>query len=131
GFGALAKAFLEHVAAVAPPYGDTTYFLGCFSAVDNSLSQWRAYGGHQAFGLTFPGDVTHRRGAEAVAAAQGQTAGITLLEVIYDRKVHDLYIGALLDALVALCDSPHMSTYPNHEEAISHIAPFYWGQLER
>jgi hypothetical protein len=45
--GSLGRAFVERVASGTATYADTRYYLCCFSEVDNSLSEWRAYGGRQ------------------------------------------------------------------------------------
>lgn len=127
----LSQAFLENISAGTSNYVATVYYLCCFSEADNSLSQWRAYGGRQGFSLMFPGDITHRPGAEEVAGRQGQTAGITLLKVNYDLKFQLAYVTRLLVALLDLCETDHMKSYPSTAEAISHITPFFWGQLER
>jgi len=129
--GPLGQAFLEYIATNSPPYTDTVYYLCCFSEVDNSLSQWRAYGGLQGFSLTFPGDITHAPGLTDVPARQGQTPGITLLKVEYDPNRHREYVGNLISALLNLCETDHMLSYPSAKDALADFTPFYWGQLER
>lgn len=141
--GALAEAFLEYVSTTAPPYGDTVYYLCCFSESDNSLSQWRAYGGRQGFSLCFPGDITlvditamTRRpprfpNMPQPVVGQGQSAGVTLLRVDYDTHRHVEYVTRLIAELLELCESEHMRSYTDPQLAISHITPFYFAQLER
>lgn len=113
------------------PNGAEQYYLCCFSEVDDSLSQWRAYGGRQGFSIGVPGDVSPVAGASGVAARQGQTAGITLLQVIYDPLEHRSYVGTLLDLMLSVCSSPVLQEYPDLESAVDGFVPFYWGQLER
>lgn len=141
--GPLAQAFLEYVSTTPPPYGDTVYYLCCFSESDNSLSQWRAYGGRQGFSLCFPGDIALIDLAEAAmrlprppnmpppVLSQGQSAGITLFRVDYDTDRHVEYVTKLIAELLKLCESEHMRSYSDPQLAISHITPFYFGQLER
>jgi hypothetical protein len=130
-YGPLATAFLEYVATTSPPYGHEAYYLCCFSEYDNSLSQWRAYGGRQGFSLGFPGDITTSPTLMAVPARQGQTAGITLLKVEYNVERHSEYVTRLIEEMVSLCNGEHMRSYSDQALAISHTAPFYFGQLER
>jgi hypothetical protein len=129
--GSLTRAFLEHAGSATPPYGDTAYYLCCFSEADNSLSQWRAYGGRQGFSLGFPGDITFSPALLEVPARQGQTAGITLLRVDYRVERHTEYVTTLIRELMQLCDGEHMQSYDDLATAISHVSPFYFGQLER
>jgi len=129
--GPLARAFLEYVSTEAPPYGDTVYYLCCFSEADNSLSQWRAYAGRQGFSLGFPGDITFDPSLISVPARQGQTAGITLLKIEYRADFHTEYATRLIQELVNLCETEHMLSYVDPKVAVSHISPFYFGQLER
>lgn len=129
--GSLAQAFLEYASTESPPYGETAYYLCCFSESDNLLSQWRAYSGRQGFSLAFPGDITTNPGLMGVPARQGQTAGITLLRVEYRAERHLEYVTTLIQELVELCDGKHLRSYPDSSLAISHISQFYWGQLER
>jgi hypothetical protein len=127
-YSGLAGAFLDFAATASPPYSDVPYYLCCFSALDNSLSQWRAYGGRQGFSLAFPGDVTPAAG---YAPDGKQNPGLTLLKVNYQQLQQKAYISALLRALVELCETPHMKSYNSEDEAIASFSPFYWGQLER
>ena len=127
----IGQTFLEYALTGRPPYDDTAYYLCCFSEVDNSLSQWRAYGHQQGFSLSFPGDITSHTGALDVPRLQGQTPGITLLKVNYDSQVHTEYVSALIKELLVLCTAEHIRLYSTPQDAISHIAPFYWAQLER
>jgi hypothetical protein len=129
--GDLAQMFVEHVTTAPTPYSDTVYYLCCFSEFDNSLSQWRAYGRRQGFSLGFPGDITINPALIDVPARQGQTAGITLQKVEYRIERHTEYVTGLIKELIALCDGSHMKSYPDPIIAISHITPFYFGQLER
>lgn len=131
GHDAFARGFLEYAVTGTPPYSDTAYRLCCFSAVDNSLSQWRAYGGRQGFSLAFPGDISHQRGLEEVAARQGQTPGITLLKVNYGLEQQREYITRLVRELVTLFQTELARSYPAAEQAVTATSPFYWGQLER
>lgn len=127
----LAHEFLRYIATASPPYEDTVYWICCFSELDNSLSQWRAYGGRQGFSVGFPGDITLEPGLVDVPGRQGQTPGITLLKVEYRAERHAEYVDALIRELIELCGSPHMQDYEETDVAISHISPFYFGQLER
>jgi hypothetical protein len=129
--GPLAQVFLEYVSTSSPPYSDAVYYLCCFSELDNSLSQWRAYGGRQGFSIGFPGDITFGLELVDVPARQGQTAGITLLQVDYRIERHTEYVTRLIQELIHLCEGTHMRSYGDLDLAISHITPFYFGQLER
>lgn len=126
----LGASFLEYVATNARPevYDETPYYLACFSAVQNSLSQWRAYGGRQGFSLTFPGDISTSRG---YSAGRRQNPGLTLLRVIYDEAIHRSYVEALLRELLSVCESPVMSRFDSPTEALASFTPFYWAQLDR
>lgn len=126
-----ARAFLERAAAGLHPYGAEQYYLCCFSEVDDSLSQWRAYGGRQGFSLGVPGDVSPVSGGSVVAARQGQTAGISLLQVIYDPTQHRAYVDRLIELVLGVCSSKVLDEYPDVDMAVDGFAPFYWGQLER
>jgi hypothetical protein len=127
----LTQAFLEYVSTSSPPYGDTVYYLCCFSESDNSLSQWRAYGGRQGFSIGFPGDIVFKPDLMGVPARQGQTAAITLLKVDYRIERHTEYATSLIQELIRLCEGAHMQSYADAALAISHVTPFYFGQLER
>jgi len=141
--GPVTQAFLEYVSITPPPYDDTVYYICCFSEADNSLSQWRAYGSSQGFSICVPGDVATadyaalaRRmprpaGAPPPVFGQGQNPGISLLRVDYDPDVHAAYVTKLVEELIALCEGAHMRSYASTQEAVSHITPFYFGQLER
>jgi len=124
----LAAAFVDHAALTDPPYTEVPYYLCCFSELDNSLSQWRAYGGRQGFSVGLPGDISTVAGHDPRGR---QNPGITLLKVNYDRGEQERYITALVEALVGICDAPHMARYKSREEALSSFTPFYWAQLER
>lgn len=130
--GPLAQRFLEEVGSAPRPdvYVETPYYLCCFSEIDNSLSQWRAYGGKQGFSLQFPGDISQF----PIAAGQGQNPGITLLKVIYDQDFHRQYLTSLISGLVDLCSS-ELLEYQVHQvgerEALDGILPFWWGQQDR
>jgi hypothetical protein len=127
-YSGLAGTFLDYAATASPPYGDVPYYLCCFSELDNSLSQWRAYGGRQGFSLAFPGDITLHAG---YAPNGKQNPGSTLLKVNYQQKQQKAYISALVNALVELCETPHMRSYDSEAEAIASFSPFFWAQLER
>jgi hypothetical protein len=66
-----------------------------------------------------------------VPAMQGQTAGITLLKVDYRLERHSEYVAKLIQEMCNLCENAHMNSYEDPKVAISHITPFYFGQLER
>ncbi len=131
--GGLAGAFVAHISDASRPgvYLHTPYYLTCFSEQDNSLSQWRAYGGKQGFALQLPGDISTARGYEASGR---QNPGITLVKVIYDRTFHEAYLSRLIEQLVALCQSDVMRRAEqsfNFAELMTAFLPFYWGQIDR
>jgi len=128
--GPLAQAFLEYV-STSSPYGDQVYYLCCFSEADNSLSQWRAYGGRQGFSFAFPGDITFKPDLIDIPARQGQSAGMTLLKVDYQIEHHTEYVIRLIQAFTGLCEGTVMQSYGDPDLAISWIAPAYFGTLER
>jgi hypothetical protein len=127
-YSGLAGAFLDYAVTAAPPYSGVPYYLSCFSELDNSLSQWRAYGGRQGFSLAFPGDITP---VEGYAPEGRQNPGLTLLKVNYQQAQQKEYISILIEALVELCGAPIMKSYESEANAIASFSPFYWGQLER
>lgn len=109
-------------------YDETPYYLCCFSAVDNSLSQWRAYGNRQGFSLAFPGDIS----PHAKYSPNGrQNPGLTLLKVLYEEEMHREYIRTLVRAMLKLCESGAMKRFRSHEDALASFVPFYWSQLDR
>lgn len=109
-------------------YTETPYYLACFTELENSLSQWRAYSGAQGYSLEFPGDVGTMSPADA---AHGQNPGISLLRVEYDLEVQRAYIRGLIDRLLTrVCPAEHLRSVPP-EVAIRTFLPFYWAQLER
>lgn len=132
--GNLAQRFLQEVGSAPRPdvYVETPYYLCCFSEIDNSLSQWREYGGEQGFSLQFPGDISQM---QVMATGQGrQNPGITLLKVVYDQDFHRRYLTALISGLVDLCNSPLMEyqlRQVGEREALAGILPFWWGQQDR
>jgi hypothetical protein len=128
--GAIAQTFLNTAITAAHPYADEPYYLLCFSEVENSLSQWRAYGGAAGFCLGLPGDIA-RPDMVAVPPRQGQSSAISLIQVIYDRAAHIDYATKLLLLLLEVCRSPVLNGYPSPDLAVAGFIPFYWGQLER
>ena len=124
----LGNEFVEGLATLVHPYPETPYYLCCFSSVDNSLSQWRAYGGEQGFSLKFPGDIST---VMLPYEERHQNPGITLLKVIYDQDDQRNYLRNLIDALIKVCELPHMKRFDTQKEAISTIMPFFFGQLDR
>lgn len=124
----LAGKFLDYAASAPPPYSGTPYYLCCFSELDNSLSQWRAYGGQQGFSLAFPGDITTQRGYDS---GDKQNPGLTLLKVQYNKDKQKSYIRALINSLLELCESTHMKECADENRAMASFLPFFWGQLER
>lgn len=126
----LAASFVDHIATVGRPsvYVDTPYYLCCFSAADNSLSQWRAYGGRQGFSLAFPGDVSTHPGNHPRGR---QNPGVTLLKVIYDPEVHRGYIRALVSGLLDVLEADVVTKSASPDIALDFVIPFYWGQLDR
>ena len=127
-YSGLAGEFLDYAAKSSPPYGKIPYYLCCFSELDNSLSQWRAYGGQQGFSLAFPGDVTTLKGYDS---GSKQNPGLTLLKIQYSHSEQKSYIRSLIHALLNLCESSHMKAYENGKMAMASFLPFFWGQLER
>ncbi len=126
----LARHLLDAGMASRPEvYLKARYFLCCFSELDNSLSQWRAYGGRQGFSIQFPGDIAR----VPLRMPQGQTPGVTILKVIYDEQKQKDFIRSLIQALLALCAEPLMQYQVHHvgeHEALSGIIGFFWAALD-
>lgn len=126
---AVEAAFLVAAGGERPAvYATTPYYLACFTELENSLSQWRAYAGSQGYCLEFPGDI----GTVAPAdVAYGQNPGISLVRVEYDLEAQRSYIRGLIDGLLErVCPARHFSSVPP-EVAVRTFMPFYWAQLER
>jgi hypothetical protein len=123
-----AELFYSQAAAIAPGLYKETYWLCCFSAAENSLSQWRAYGGKQGFALEFPGDVTT---VPADISGQGTTPGISLLNVVYDPQVQREYLSTLTDRIVDLLMDDDLFEGLDLDLAVRAVLPFYRGQIER
>jgi len=127
----VAQAFLEAAASGPDPFADTPFYLVCFSADGDSLSQWRAYGGSQGFCLELPGDISQPLFVQ-VPGRQGQMYGLSLLEVIYDEARQRRYVRDLLELILKeVCPAPVLAEYPTAALAVTGFMPFYLGQLER
>jgi hypothetical protein len=108
---------------------DVPYWLCCFSTDDNSLSQWRAYGGQQGFAVEFPGDITLSPGADL--SKQGISPGLGLVNVIYDVSTQDAYLVEVLNAVLSLLEDERAFSGLEPEVAIKMVVPFFRAQIER
>jgi hypothetical protein len=133
GQSGLGEKFVEYVSSAARPdvYEKTPYYLACFSEADNSLSQWRAYGGSQGYALRLPGDLS----TSAEYQHDGrQNPGITLLKVVYERNFHESYVRTLIGLLIRICEAPVLAAIhekEGSEVALARFLPFFWGQIDR
>lgn len=126
---ALVIEFLNAASGDRPTfYANIPYYLACFTELENSLSQWRAYAGRQGYSIEFPGDICP---GLTKYQQSGQNPGVSLLRVEYNPVVQRAYISGLIDRLIArVCWAEHLQPLPP-ATALATFMAFFWAQIER
>lgn len=129
------RAFLAAILATdsdPSARSEAPYYLACFSESDDSLSQWRAYGGRHGYALEFPGDISSEPDYEAT---HGQNPGLTLLQVRYERTFHEKYVSQMINEMIQyVCRASDVVDAAKTHGAAAVAAlftPLVWGLLER